>query len=50
VTVQRQLGHASPAITLRLYAHEFEQAKGHDTIEKKIAGSGLGKVIGGEQS
>ena len=50
VTVQRQLGHASPAITLRLYAHEFEQAKGHDTIGKKIAESGLGNVLGGAAS
>jgi integrase len=45
VTVQRQLGHASPAITLRLYAHEFEQANGRDTFREKIEGSGLGRVF-----
>lgn len=50
VTVQRQLGHASPAITLRLYAHEFEQVNGRDTFREKMAGSGLGAVLGGERS
>jgi integrase len=46
VSVQRQMGHASPAITLRLYAGEFEAAKRRDTIRQQIAASGLGAVLG----
>jgi integrase len=48
VTVQRQLGHASPAITLRLYGGEFETAKRRDTIRGQIAASGLGAVLNGK--
>jgi hypothetical protein len=45
VEVQRQAGHANPAITLRLYGGEFEKAKRRDALRDKIAGSGLGAVL-----
>jgi integrase len=47
VEVQRQAGHKNPAITLRLYAGEFERAKRRDSLRQKIAASGLGAVLGG---
>jgi integrase len=50
VEVQRQAGHANPAITLRLYAGEFERAKRRDSLREKIAASGLGAVLGGGMS
>lgn len=45
VEVQRQAGHANPAITLRLYGGEFEKAKRRDALRDKIAASGLGAVL-----
>jgi integrase len=47
VEAQRQAGHNNPAITLRLYAGEFERAKRRDSLRAKIAASGLGAVLGG---
>jgi integrase len=47
VEVQRQAGHKNPAITLRLYAGEFERAKRRESLRQKIAASGLGAVLGG---
>lgn len=47
VEVQRQAGHKNPAITLRLYAGQFERAKRRDALRQKIAASGLGAVLGG---
>jgi integrase len=47
VQVQTQLGHANPAITLRLYGGEFQVAQRRDALRDKIAGSGLGAVLGG---
>jgi integrase len=47
VEVQRQAGHKNPAITLRIYAGEFERAKRRDSLRQKIAASGLGAVLGG---
>jgi len=45
VQVQTQLGHANPAITLRLYGGEFQVAQRRDALRDKIAGSGLGAVL-----
>ena len=45
VQVQAQLGHANPAITLRLYGGEFQVAQRRDALRDKIAGSGLGAVL-----
>lgn len=36
VRASRQLGHARPSITLDIYAHEFDQARGHDDISEKL--------------
>jgi integrase len=47
VEVQRQAGHKNPAITLRLYAGEFEHARRRDLLRQKIAASGLGAVLRG---
>jgi integrase len=47
VEVQREAGHKNPAITLRLYAGEFERAKRRDSLRQKIAASGLGAVLEG---
>jgi integrase len=47
VEVQRQVGHKNPAITLRIYAGEFERAKRRDSLRQKIAASGFGAVLGG---
>jgi integrase len=45
VQVQAQLGHANPAITLRLYGGEFQVAQRRDALRDKIAGSRLGAVL-----
>ena len=45
VEVQRQAGHANAAITLRLYAGEFQQAKRRDDLRAKLAATGLGAVL-----
>jgi integrase len=36
VRVARQLGHARPSITLDIYAHEFEEARGRDDIVDRL--------------
>jgi integrase len=43
VRASRQLGHARPSITLDIYAHEFDEARGRDDIADKLtaAFSGL---------
>lgn len=33
VRASRQLGHARPSITLDIYAHEFDRARGLDDVE-----------------
>jgi hypothetical protein len=32
----RQLGHALPSITLDIYAHEFDRARGLDDVRDSI--------------
>ena len=43
VYVSRQLGHANPAITLRIYAHLFDQenqsARMRDALEARFGGN-----------
>jgi integrase len=36
VRASRQLGHARPIITLDIYAHEFDQARGLDDVRNSI--------------
>ena len=36
VRVARQMGHARPSITLDIYAHEFEEARGRDDIAVRL--------------
>jgi integrase len=36
VRVARQMGHARPSITLDIYAHEFEEARGTDDIAARL--------------
>jgi integrase len=36
VRASRQLGHACPSITLDIYAHEFDQARGLDNVRNSI--------------
>jgi len=36
VRASRQLGHARPSITLDMYAHEFEHARGLDEVRDSI--------------
>ena len=36
VRASRQLGHARPSITLDIYAHEFEHARGLDDVRDSI--------------
>ena len=36
VRASRQLGHARPSVTLDIYAHEFEEARGRDGISDKL--------------
>ena len=44
VRASRQLGHARPSITLDIYAHEFEHARGLDDVRDSIdAAFGPGK-------
>ena len=45
VTVAEQLGHANPGITMRVYAHEFRQAKGRDELREAMS-AGFGKLVG----
>lgn len=50
VQVQRQAGHAKPSVTLDLYSHEFERAKRSDDVRAKIAETGIGAMLGGDQA
>ena len=44
VRASRQLGHARPSITLDMYAHEFEHARGLDEVRDSVdAAFGPGK-------
>jgi integrase len=36
VRAARQMGHARPSITLDIYAHEFEEARGRDDIAQRL--------------
>lgn len=36
VRAARQMGHARPSITLDVYAHEFEEARGSDDITQRL--------------
>ena len=36
VRASRQLGHARPSITLDIYAHEFDHARGLDDVRDSI--------------
>jgi len=36
VRASRQLGHARPSVTLDIYAHEFEHARGLDDVRDSI--------------
>jgi integrase-like protein len=38
VRASRQLGHARPLVTLDIYAHEFEEARGRDDISEIVDG------------
>jgi integrase len=42
VTISKRLGHASPAITLKVYAHLFRQddGKAAEAINAALAGQG----------
>jgi len=42
VTISRRLGHASPTVTLRVYAHLFrkDDSKASDAINDALAGLG----------
>ena len=35
-TVSNVLGHADPAITLRIYAHLFDRVTSHEAVRKAI--------------
>jgi len=43
VTITRRLGHASPTVTLRVYAHLFrkDDSKASDAINAALAGLGV---------
>ncbi len=42
VRASRQLGHARPSVTLDIYAHEFEEARGRDDIADKLGAAFAG--------
>jgi integrase len=44
VTVSRQLGHATPSITLAIYAHVFDRARHAETTRQRMEAS-FGNVI-----
>jgi integrase len=44
VVVSRQLGHASPSITLDTYSHVFDQARNADELREGIGSSSLAAV------
>ena len=43
VTISKRLGHASPTITLRTYAHRFrkDDSRAAEAINAALAGKGL---------
>ena len=45
VRASRQLGHARPSITLDIYAHEFDRARGLDDVRDSIDAAFGGKQI-----
>jgi integrase len=45
VYVSRQLGHASPDITLRVYAHLFDRAE-HAQRASDALEAGFGSILG----
>jgi integrase len=45
VQVSRLMGHASPSITLNVYAHLFDRARHHDNIRAKMGASALGRLL-----
>jgi integrase len=49
VTVSRQLGHASPDITLRVYAHLFDQAR-HAERTRGLLESEFGGLLHGSST
>jgi integrase len=49
VRASRQLGHARPSSTLDIYAHEFEEARGHTDISGKLAAAFGGLVSPSDQ-
>lgn len=46
--VARQLGHASPSITLDVYTHIFDQARHHEDIRSKMEASSFGRLLEGQ--
>jgi integrase len=48
VFVSRQLGHASPEVTLRVYAHLFDQAAHADRARAALEAS-FGRMLGGSR-
>jgi hypothetical protein len=44
VNVSKQLGHANPAITLKVYADEFDHAKNQDQVRAALDGSTKGDL------
>ena len=50
VQVSRQLGHASPTITLGIYAHLFDNARHAEDIRARMASSAFGAVLEGVTS
>lgn len=49
VNVARQLGHADPSITLRVYSHLFERARAADEMRQKL-GDGFGHLLASRPS
>ena len=47
VRVSRQLGHSSPAFTMRVYAHEFERSQHAEQLQERLAQSAFGRVLDG---
>ncbi len=46
--VSRQLGHASPSITLNVYTHLFDRARHHEDIRSKMESSTFGRLLEGQ--
>jgi len=45
VRASRQLGHARPSVTLDIYAHDFEEARGRDDIADKLRAAFGGPLV-----